>query len=147
MLDKSNTLHVISLVLKRDILPNLNDDVAKEQTIAILSLLKNIDATTVPNDEPFKSVNFLLLTELEVSLEKMKQQISLTLNRQLENFEKGLKTLAKQEMSEREKWESLNILFSEMIQFVYQNSELHPFIDEFRNTMRKQLNIEMKTVH
>ncbi|WP_342431386.1 hypothetical protein [Neobacillus sp. FSL H8-0543] len=147
MLDKSNTLQAISLVLKRDILPNLTNDVAKEQTIAILSLLKNIDATTVPNDEPFKAVNSLLLAELEVSLEEMKQLTSLTLNDQLTKFEKGLKKLAKQKEKEREKWESLNSLFSEMIKFAYQNSELHPFIDEFRKTMRKQLEIEMKTVH
>jgi hypothetical protein len=34
-----------------------------------------------------------------------------------------------------------------MIKFVYQNTELHPFIDEFRLTMRKQLDIEMKMSH
>jgi hypothetical protein len=147
MLDKSKALKAISFVLKRDILPNLNNDVAKEQTIAILSLLKNIDATTLPNDEPFKSVNSLLLAELEVSLEKMKQQTSYTVNDYLTMFERRLKDLAKQELEEREKWESLNSLFAEMIQFVYQKSELHPFIDEFRITMRKQLNIEMKTVY
>jgi GTPase involved in cell partitioning and DNA repair len=147
MLDKSNTLKAISLVLKRDILPNLNNDVAKEQTIAILALLKNIDATTLPNDEPFKSVNSLLLAELEVSLETMKQQNSFIVNDKLTMFQQELKTLAKQEIKEREKWESLNSLFSEMIQFAYQNSELHPFIDELRKIMRKQLNIEMKTVH
>jgi hypothetical protein len=147
MLDKSNALQAISFVLKRDILPNLNNDVAKEQTIAILSLLKNIDATTLPNDEPFKSVNSLLLAELEVSLEKMKQQTSYTVNDYLIVFERRLKNLAKQELEEREKWESLNSLFAEMIQFVYQKSELHPFIDEFRKIMRKQLNIEMKTVY
>jgi hypothetical protein len=148
MLDKSNTIQSISLVLKRDILPNLTNDVAREQTIAILSLLKNLDANTVPNEEPYKSVNTLLLTELEESIAKMKPLTTLTTNDSLTKYENIRKNLAaSKQQSEREKWEALNSLFSKMIKFVYQNTELHPFIDEFRLTMRKQLDIEMKMSH
>jgi hypothetical protein len=148
MLDKSNTIQSISLVIKRDILPNLSNEMAREQTIAILSLLKNLDANTVPNEEPYKSVNTLLLTELEESIAKMKPLTTLTTFDTLTKYENIRKNLAaSKQQSEREKWEELNSLFSKMIKFVYQNTELHPFIDEFRQTMRKQLDIEMKMVH
>jgi hypothetical protein len=148
MLDKSNTIQSISLVIKRDILPNLSNEMAREQTIAILSLLKNLDANTVPNEEPYKSVNTLLLTELEESIAKMKPLTTLTTFDTLTKYENKRKNLAaSKQQSEREKWEELNSLFSKMIKFVYQNTELHPFIDEFRQTMRKQLDIEMKMVH
>jgi hypothetical protein len=148
MLDKSNTIQSISIVLKRDILPNLTNDMAREQTIAILSLLKNLDANTVPNEEPYKSVNTLLLTELEESIERMKALTTITTFDSLTKYENQRKNLAaNKQQSEREKWEELNSLFSRMIKIVYQNTELHPFIDEFRRTMRKQLDIEMKMVH
>ena len=126
MLDKSYTFQAISLVLKRDILPNLTNDMAKEQTIAILSLLKNLDANSVPNEEPYKSVNALLFEELTDSLEKMCHASTIKHKDKLAMFQENLVTIAKEQQSERQKWEVQNQLFAELIQFAYKNSEFQP---------------------
>jgi hypothetical protein len=147
MLDKTYTFQVIRQVLRRDILPYLTNDMAKEQAVAILSLLKNLDANTIQNDEPFKSVNSLLFRDLEVSLVKMNEHASLILKDRLLKFKEDLAALAKQQQSDRNTWEALNELFCELIHFVYQNHEFYPFIVDLRKTMRKQIDIEIKTVH
>ncbi len=130
-------------VLKRDILPNLTDDMAKEQTVAILSLLKNLDANTVQNEEPFKQVNSLLLKELKELLNKL---IQVSFNPKIQAFCEEFSSINKLEQAERSRWETLNRLFSTIIQFIYQNSEYHSYIPEVRKIIRQQLEIERKTV-
>jgi hypothetical protein len=147
MLDKSIAFQTISLVLKQDILPHLSNEMAREQVIAMLSLLKNLDANTVPNDEVYRRVNLLLFEELEVILEKINNEPTTDIPRALNTLLENLISLSQQKQIERKTWELLNELFSEVIQIVYQNDSLQQFIPDIRKTMRKQLNIELKSVY
>ncbi|OLS36170.1 hypothetical protein [Bacillus sp. MRMR6] len=149
MLDKSIAFQTISLVLKQDILPNLSSEMAREQVIAMLSLLKNLDANTVPNDEVYRRVNLLLFEELEVILGKVNNRTVTDIRSPFDTLLEKLISLARKSKNESERmtWESLNELFSEVIQIVYQNDSLQPFIPDIRKTMRKQLNIEIKLVY
>jgi hypothetical protein len=144
MLDKSTAFQTIHLVLKQDILPHLSNEMAKEQVIAMLSVLKNLDANTIQTDEVYRRVNLLLFKELEEILERITAtDIRSPLHTMLEN----LISLSQKKQSERKTWELLNKLFSEVTQVIYQNDSLHTFIPDIRKTMRKQLDIEIKSVY
>ncbi|MEW9050607.1 MAG: hypothetical protein AB2392_05580 [Neobacillus sp.] len=144
MLDKSTAFQTIHLVLKQDILPHLSNEMAKEQVIAMLSVLKNLDANTIQTDEVYRRVNLLLFKELKEILERI---TATDIRSPLHTMLEYLISLSQKKQSERKTWESLNKLFSEVTQVIYQNDSLHTFIPDIRKTMRKQLDIEIKSVY
>ncbi|MGG1677186.1 hypothetical protein ACIFOT_15720 [Neobacillus sp. NRS-1170] len=147
MLDKSCTFQAIIQVLKNDILPFITNDVAKEQAVALLSLLKNLDANTIQNEEIFKKVNCHLLEQLEISLNQLNELTAGSFKADLVKFQENLTSILQKSQSERYKWESVNQLFSEFIQFVYQNPELNYYIDDLRKIVRNQIDMELTIVH
>ena len=147
MLDKSYTFQAIIQVLKNDILPFITNDVAKEQAVALLSLLKNLDANTIQNEGIFKKVNSHLLEQLEISFYRLNELTAGSFKADLVKFQENLTSILQKSQSERYKWESLNQLFSEFIQFVYQNPELNYYIDDLRKIVRNQIDMELIIVH
>ena len=147
MLDKSYTFQAIIQVLKNDILPFITNDVAKEQAVALLSLLKNLDANTIQNEGIFKKVNSHLLEQLEISFYRLNELTAGSFKADLVKFQENLTSILQKSQSERYKWESLNQLFSEFIQFVYQYPELNYYIDDLRKIVRNQIDMELTIVH
>ncbi|PWA09435.1 hypothetical protein DCC39_13125 [Pueribacillus theae] len=149
MFDKEYTIHLVNQVIKNEIIPSLNNGMAREQAIAMISVLKNVNANTRQNLDPYKEVIDLFVKELDVLFERVSQDNSLqdtNLNRKVKEFQNQLNSIkANQEI--KETWEELNGLTSKFITCLYEDhSRTSGYISAVRKLMRKQLNIEMALV-
>jgi hypothetical protein len=149
MFDKEFTLNRLTEVIKRDIIPHLTNDYSKEQAIAMISVLKNVNLNTVQNYLPFQLVNELLFGELNNQLSKMAEDVAVIgcdLTEKVKKLQFQLQ-LIDSETEIKTKWEKLNELFSGLITMAYQNeAELSEYIQHFRTVIRKQIDIEMELV-
>lgn len=144
MFSKSYTLQLVNRVIKEDIIPYLTTSVAKEQAIAMISVLKNVELNTEQNLKPYAEVNQLLEQGLSRILEKIEKSNPEEI--QVRSYRTSLRQI-ESILDIKEKWEQLNSLFSKLIKQLYQSpSNTENLIEECRNLMRKQLNIEMKLV-
>ena len=151
MLDKTLTIQTANRVLKEIIIPQLQDGVAKEQAIALISVLKNLDKCTVENTGPKEQLIQKIKDSIEDQLRRLKQDSlnfsSFEWNSQLEQSLMETETI--QDITE--KWKRLNELQCFLIQFLYKESVKNPKIEEcyiqpLRKEIREQLNIEMALV-
>ena len=146
MFDKSYTLQLINNVLKKDIIPSLDSSVAKEQAIAMVSVLKNVDLNSEQNLKPYIEVNELLDDELTKLLDSISSGLSTDISSQIENYKIGLQQI-KMIDDVKDKWEGLNSLLSKLLKLLYQEPENTKFyIEKCRILLRKQLDIEMRLV-
>lgn len=149
MFDKEYTINLINEVIKNDIIPSLNNDVAKEQAIAMISVLKNVNANTVQNVEPYEKVNELLDDELTLLCQKILKDRQLkhtALHQNIIELQKSLAEIkAFQDTTNR--WKALNELTSRFIKCLYEEHEAAgEYISQVRKLLRQQLNIEMTLV-
>jgi len=146
MFDKSYTLQLVNKVLKEDIIPSLDSSVAKEQAIAMVSVLKNVDLNSEQNLKPFIEVNELLDDELTKLLDSINGGFSPGMISQIENHKIELQKI-KLIDDVKDKWEGLNKLLSKLLKSLYQQPKnAQTYIEECRIIMRKQLDIEMQLV-
>ncbi|RLL46839.1 hypothetical protein D8M04_06470 [Oceanobacillus piezotolerans] len=145
MFDKSYTLQLVNKVIKEEIIPSLNSSVAKEQAIAMISVLKSVDVNSEQNLKPYIEVNELLQTELTRILDSIEKSIN-GISGNIQRYQIQLEQV-KTIKNVKKKWEKLNNLLSEFITELYQMPEnTQTFIDECRTLLRKQLDIEMSLV-
>src|SRR5690606_30993599 len=116
---------------------------------AMISVLKNVNANTRQNLDPYKEVNDLFVKELDVLFERVLQDSSLkdtNLYREVKEFQNRLKSL-KANQDIKKTWEELNGLTSKFITCLYEDhSRTSDYISAVRNLMRKQLDIEIALV-
>jgi hypothetical protein len=151
MLDKTLAFKTANQVLKEIIIPELPDGVAKEQAIALISVLKNVEMWTVENIDPKEKLVNRIIDSLEEQLQKVEYDS--------ENFsspewrtkleESFKKTESLEDVTE--KWKGLNELQCRLIHHLYQESVNNPSIEDLyikplRERIREQLNIEMALV-
>ncbi|MFC4024041.1 hypothetical protein ACFOUV_09565 [Oceanobacillus longus] len=145
MFDKSYTIKLVNKVLKEDIIPSLDSGVAKEQAIAMVSVLKNVDLNSEQNLKPYIEVNGLLDDELTKLLASISVKFSTDVISQIENHKIELQKIKKMN-DEMNKWEGLNSLLSNLLKSLYQEPKSTQSIEECRMIMRKQLDIEIQLV-
>ena len=149
MFDKEYTLTLVNRVIKEEIIPSLTDDVAKEQAIAMVSVLKNVNLNTTQNQKIYKEVNQLLFRQLTNILNKMEKDEIIHQCGYLKRVKKLQNQLQKlqSEVDPKFKWEEHNKLFSELIKCMYQQADrLDHYIRALRQIMRNQLTIEIQYV-
>ncbi|MEH7112497.1 hypothetical protein V7124_08940 [Neobacillus niacini] len=151
MLNKTLVIHTVNHVLKESIVPQLQDGVAKEQAIALISVLKNLDMLTVENTSPKEKLIVLITDSIDQQLRKLISDSKFSLH--LESLSKIEGDLKKAEniSDVEEKWKQLNEIQCKLIQFLYKERVKNPQVDEtyiypIREQIRKQLNIEMSMV-
>ncbi|WP_077213318.1 hypothetical protein [Bacillus dakarensis] len=151
MLDKKLTFKTANQALKEIIIPELEDGVAKEQAIALISVLKNLDMWTVENISPKEQLIAKIQENLEEQFQKLEQDSgqfsSLDWKGSLEKSYKNTEGL----VDVTEKWKVLNDIQCQLIQQLYKENDRNPEIQEsyitpLREKVREQLNIEMSLV-
>lgn len=151
MLDKTLAFKTANQALKEIIIPQLQDGVAKEQAIALISVLKNIEMWTVENISPKEQLVNRIIDSLEDQLQKLEHDSenfsTLEWRTRLEKSYKEIESIE----NVTEKWKQLNELQCRLIQHLYQEKAKNPFIEELyilplREKIREQLNIEMALV-
>ncbi|WP_156289671.1 hypothetical protein [Oceanobacillus salinisoli] len=145
MFDKDYTIKLISQVIKEEIIPSIDNSVVREQAIAMVSVLKNVNLNTLQNLNPYEEVNELLGKELSLLLEKVRKQEK-SESELMKEYEIQLAEIEKIQ-NVKQKWAELNSLFSKIIKSLYHSEEnVEEDIQECRRILRKQLNIEIKLV-
>lgn len=151
MLDKTFVFKKIDEVLKEHIIPDLRDEVAKEQAIALISVLRNLDATTLENESTDQQVLNALEQSFNDQFEKLREDLQNFSNLDaIQEIEKAFKELENIK-STKEKIRQLNQLQCDLIQFFYAELKNNPeieqlYINPLRVQLRKQLNIELAVV-
>lgn len=151
MLDKTFVFKKIDEVLKEHIIPDLRDEVAKEQAIALISVLRNLDATTLENESTDQQVLNALEQSFNDQFEKLREDAQNFSNLDaIQEIEKAFKELENIK-STKEKIRQLNQLQCDLIQFFYAELKNNPeieqlYINPLRVQLRKQLNIELAVV-
>ena len=151
MYDKGYTYKTVNEVLKNEIIPKLTDGIAKEQAIALISVLKNLETNTVENLKPKEQLILLIKQTLKEYGEKLgidKENFSTF--RHVGLLEEGMREAEKVE-GITEKWKLLNYLQCQLLRFLYKESSNNPMIESLyitplRKKIREQLNIEIALV-
>ncbi|WP_078428089.1 hypothetical protein [Alkalihalobacterium alkalinitrilicum] len=152
MLDKSFTIRTINEVLKENIIPHINNSMAKEQAIALISVLKNVDMQT--------EQNFSAQEQITVLTEQTLNEYIIKIQNDRSNFNTCVDWVNRIliELNEvveigdiTEKWSRLNDLQCQLIRFLYKENAINNNIEQLyilplRKKLRKQLNIEMDLV-
>jgi hypothetical protein len=151
MYDKSYTFKTANDVLKAVIIPNLTDGIAKEQAIALVSVLKNLETNTVENIKPKEQILILIKQTLKEYVQKIRSDFK--------NFSAdGWGVQIEEAINEveiienvTEKWKQLNELQCQLLRFLYKerlnNSTIEQlYINPLRKKIREQLNLEMELV-
>jgi hypothetical protein len=151
MYDKAYTFKTANEVLKNEIIPKLTDGIAKEQAIALISVLKNLETNTVENLKPKEQINLLIKQTLKEYVQKLrKDSTSFSSAGCVGQLEEGLKEAESIE-NVTEKWKRLNELQCQLLRFLYKersnNSTIEQlYINPLRKLIREQLNLEMALV-
>jgi hypothetical protein len=151
MFNKSFTIKTANEVIKDVIIPNLSNDMAKEQAIALLAVLKNLDTNTVENNRPKEQLNLLIKQSINEILwiiqEDYEDRTTFTWVEEL--WTAVLEDDATDDVTE--KWKRLNEVQCRLLRFLYKESAANPEIESkyiylLRKRIREQLNIEMSLV-
>jgi hypothetical protein len=148
MFNKSFAIKTVNEVIIDVIIPNLSNDMAKEQAIAMLAVLKNLDTNTVENTKPKEQLNLLIKESLnEIFLKIQEDDAVFTWVEEL------LTAMEDTDFNEdvTEKWKELNEIQCRLLTFLYKECAVHPgveaqYIHPFRKKLREQLTIEMALV-
>ena len=138
-------------MLKKEIIPKLIDGIAKEQAIALISVLKNLETNTVENLKPKEQINKLVIQTIEENVLKLRNDYETPSCKGLVvRLEAGLKE-AEAIGNVTEKWKQLNELQCQLLRFLYKetlnNSAIEQvYINPLRKKIREQLNLEMALV-
>ncbi|MEB1806974.1 MAG: hypothetical protein LPK26_06700 [Bacillaceae bacterium] len=151
MLDKSYMFKTTTEILKEVIIPNINNSMAKEQAIALISVLKNLDMQTSQNLSPKEQLNSLIQETLHEYILKLKKD---PINFQTDGLaEQLLEELKETELIEdiTTKWSQLNELQCKLIRALYKENTVNGHVESMyilplRQKLREQLNIEMALV-
>ncbi|WP_462413708.1 hypothetical protein [Neobacillus sp. Marseille-QA0830] len=148
MFDKSFMLKTANEVIKDVIIPHLANDMAKEQAIALLSVLKNIDTHTVENQQPKEQLNQLITQTIHELLQKIRMA-HFTFH-WVEELETALEETASI-VDVTVKWKQLNEIQCQLLRFLYKESTVNPEMEEqcifpLRKMLREQLKFEMALV-
>lgn len=151
MYDKTYTFKTAIEALKNEIIPKLTDGIAKEQAIALISVLKNLETNTIENLKQKEQIIILIKQTLTEYVQKLQTDSK--------NFATGgcvgllEEGLIEAENIEHvtEKWKRLNGLQCQLLRFLYKegsnNSTIeHLYINPLRKKIREQLNLEMALV-
>jgi hypothetical protein len=151
MIDKTLAFKTANQVIKELIIPGLQDGVAKEQGIALISFLRNLEMWTVENNSPKEQLITLIKNSFEHHLQNLNQDSEnfSSLERLSELKEAYQKTEGILDVAV--KWKRLNELQCKLIQLLYEERAKNPRIQELyifplREQIREQLNIEMSLV-
>lgn len=152
MFDKSYSLKTANEILKEVIIPELPEGMGKEQAIALISVLKNIDMWTKDNLEPRK----VLIEKINSGMNSIVAKIqndhpSPGLVKAAESLLQELKGINETNDEMDEKWKKANGIQCELIRLLYKESMSNPNIEELyikplRRNIREQLDFEMKFV-
>ncbi|WP_174733056.1 hypothetical protein [Mesobacillus harenae] len=151
MYDKAFTVKTANQVLKDVIIPNLTDGVAKEQAIALISVLKNLEKNTSENTKPKEQIiNLMERTLLDYAGQIKKNPNVFRDAVWADQLEEAIKQT---EIIEgvTEKWKNYNDLQCQLLYFLYKESLNNPTIEQkyiapLRKQIREQLNIEIALV-
>lgn len=151
MFDKSFMFKTASEVIKDEIIPYLENDMAKEQAIALLSILKNIDTHSVENHRPKEQINQLIIQTINEILEKIRMNPK---DRSAFNWVEKLETALEETASIEDvtvQWKQLNEIQCQLFRFLYKERAKNPEMEEhyitpLRKRVREQLTIEMALV-
>jgi hypothetical protein len=151
MFNKSFTIKTVNEVIKDVIIPNLSNDMAKEQAIAMLAVLKNLDTNTLENTKPKEQLTVLIKQSINEILwiiqEDYEDRATFTWAEELWNA--VLENDTTDDVSE--KWKRLNEVQCRLLRFLYMESAANPeveskYIYPLRKRIREQLTIEMVLV-
>ncbi len=151
MLDKSLTIRTVNDVLKEVIIPNINNSMAKEQAIAIISVLKNVDMHSVQNVGPKKQlVEHIQETLNEMILKIINDKLSSRMESIVGQFKDELIKIERFD-DVTEKCNRLNELQCNLIRSLYEESTYNTEVEKLyilplRKKFREQLMIEMALV-
>lgn len=151
MYDKAFTVKTANQVLKNIIIPNLTDGVAKEQAIALISVLKNLEKNTIENTKPKEQITILMeQTLLDYAGQLKKDPSVLTGADWADQLEEAMKKIKKVE-NVNDKWKQYNDLQCQLFRLLYKERMNNPTIEEkfivpLRKRIRDQLNIEIALV-
>ena len=154
--DKSVVFSRIIETIKQEILPDLTSSVAKEQGIAMISVLKNLDANMIVNTEHYQQENIEVkknLIELASDILQEPQFKTSSLVNWAKNALKKLETTKTESTDPIQLWKELNHEECKLIQLLYQddsdglNSAREEYLGRARKLIRRQLEIEMAIVH
>ncbi|MCH6263964.1 hypothetical protein [Neobacillus citreus] len=149
MFDKSFTLKTANDVIKDVIIPNLTSGMAKEQAIALLSVLKNVDTNTIENTKPKEQSITLINQTVEEFLQAIRSDSSSAFN-WVEELDSALEeTVFIEDVTE--KWKQLNEIQCRLLRFLYKENAANRAIESkyifpLRKRIREQLTIEMALV-
>lgn len=149
MFDKSFTLKTANDVIKDVIIPNLTSGMAKEQAIALLSVLKNVDTNTIENTKPKEQLITLINQTVEEFLQAIRSDSSSAFN-WVEELDSALEeTVFIEDVTEN--WKQLNEIQCRLLRFLYKENAANRAIESkyifpLRKRIREQLTIEMALV-
>ncbi|WP_423802104.1 hypothetical protein [Neobacillus sp. SAB-20_R2A] len=151
MFDKSFTLKTANDVIKDVIIPNLTSGMAKEQAIALLSVLKNVDTNTIENTKPKEQLITLINQTVEEFLQAIRSDSRETSAfNWVEELDSALEeTVFIEDVTE--KWKQLNEIQCRLLRFLYKENAANRAIESkyifpLRKRIREQLTIEMALV-
>ena len=147
MIKKDVTFRTASKMIKEVMIPNLEGGVAKEQAIALLSVLKNLDQWTVEKISPREELASHILNGLEELAERAGNRDDVNLGAGLRERINGVRSIA----DPVDRWKQANALQCRLISKLYEEMELNPRAEEqylapLRRRMREQLNMELALV-
>ena len=151
MYDRSYTFKTANEVLKNEIIPNITDGIAKEQAIALIAVLKNLETNTVENIKPKEQIIILMKQSLTVYIQKLQSASNHFPTAELvRGIEEGMQ-MAEDSEDATEKWKVLNEVQCQLLRFLYKeklnNPEIdHLYITPLRKKIREQLNLEIALV-
>ncbi|WP_216830713.1 hypothetical protein [Alkalihalobacterium elongatum] len=151
MLDKSYTFKTTTEVLKEVIIPHINNSMAKEQAIALISVLKNLDMQTIENLSPKAQLNLLISETIHDFIGRIQADEGLfRYDRIVDQLMDDLNEVNLIEDTNT-KWSRLNELQCTLIQALYKESLNNTNVERYyitplRQKLREQLNIEIALV-
>jgi len=152
MFDKSYVISMMIDMLKQEIIPDLKSSAAKEQVIAIISVLKNLNANTVVNQDRYETVNLLIVdgvTQIANDIGKDSNLFGTNLSKWAKNLPEEMVYLKSAVKTPFEQWEELNQVLCKLIELLYVEEfiKIEGYMDRARNLLREQLQNEIKSVY
>lgn len=150
MYDKDYVIGTVIHVLKEKIIPHLSNHVAKEQAIAMISVLKNLNAHTEVNVQWLHDQTEVItqkLTELANDLEtdpEIGKRVEI--KQWIDRLRKQVSIVRTGDQDGAEPWYGLNQLACDLLHLLYCLPNEEVYLERLREVMRQLLNREMSRV-
>ncbi len=155
---KSFVLDQVVKVLKEVVIPECQTEKAREQAIAMVSVLKNLDSHTLDNHEVRKQENEELagvLLEIAQEIQRDPRLARTSLHQWAEQLQDGYREQESNTSDDLARWNRLNQQLCELIQRLHadegaadgRDATREKYLRRIRRLLRKQLDRQLKRIH